>query len=348
MELARLRQGVFYGIGLLAASAFFCAPDAARASTRDPRPFMKPYHDGFVLMLWKQDYSDSNLSAILAKVRATGAEMLEIPVFGCQSTIHSSDVADCPNSNRPFAMKVGKAAVAQGLSVTFLPIVITPQWDWRGTFDPDDVAAWFKNYTAWMDTIAWDSITLGSPELIAGSELKLLYKNTQQWKDLLTHLRGSFPGPLVVTANWDDLDYGFWDEADAIGVSTYFPLSTKKDPAQSILDSSWRSLRTKLLQVSKQWNRPLHFTEIGYTSSTAAAATPWAYTSTDTPDSALQARCFDAFRKTWTGQKALVRASVWGVSDPDAPDNAMSFDPLGKPAEVVLKRLFAERPSAVR
>jgi hypothetical protein len=305
---------------------------------------MKPDHDGFVLVLWKQDYSDSEISALLDRIRATGTDMLEIPLFGCQSTIHSSDVADCKPSNRDYVMKLGKAAIAKGFAVTLLPIVITPKWEWRGLFDPDDVASWFKNYTAWMDTVAWDALTLGSPELIAGSEFKALYKHTAEWKALLTHLRASFPGPLVVTANWDELTYDFWDEADAIGISTYYPLSTKPDPAQDVLDAAWQAQRAKLLQLSAKWNRPLHFTEVGYTSSTAAAATPWTYSSTDTPDPALQARCFDAFRKAWTGQKALVRANVWAVGDPSAPDSAMSFDPLGKPAEAVLRQLFAERP----
>jgi hypothetical protein len=102
--------------------------------------------------------------------------------------------------------------------------------------------------------------------------------------------------------------------------------------------------RAKLLQLSDRWKRPLHFTEVGYTSSTAAAATPWTYGEKDTPDAALQARCFEAFRKAWTGQKALVRASVWATSDPDSAGYDMSFDPIGKPAEAVLRHLFAERP----
>lgn len=322
----------------------FLASASAIAAQRDPRPFTQPQHDGFVLVLSQQDYTDAEISALLDRVRATGADHLEIPLFGCQSTIHSSDVGDCKPSNRAPVMKVGQAAVASGLAVTLLPIVITPTWDWRGLFDPDDVAGWFRTYTAWMDTVVQDAITLNSPELIAGTEFKLLYQHTDEWKALLTHLRGVFPGPLVVTANWDLLDYGFWDEVDAIGVSAYFPLSTKPDPAQDVLDAAWLAERTKLLQLSSKWNRPLHFTEVGYTSSTAAAATPWTYGSTDTPDPALQARCFDAFRKTWTGQKGLVRANVWATSDSAGSDPAMSFDPLGKPAEAVLRQLFAERP----
>src|SRR5271167_2729383 len=134
MDFLRLWQIVFYGLGVLATSVAF------GAQGRDPRPFVQPYHDGFVLVLW-QDYTDAEVTAILQRARATGADMLEIPVLGCQSTITSSDVADCQPNNRDVAMKIGKAAVAQGFGVTFLPIVITPKWEWRGTFDPDDVAA---------------------------------------------------------------------------------------------------------------------------------------------------------------------------------------------------------------
>jgi hypothetical protein len=197
MDFSRLLRAFIYGVILLAwANAWAapaCAQDAKRAPgrARNPRPFVKPYHDGFVLVLWNE-YSEAELSGLLDRIRSTGSDSLELPLFGCQSTIHSSDVGDCEPSNRPIVLRVARAAVAKGFSVTILPIVITPQWDWRGLFEPTDVAGWFRTYTAWMDRVARDAIDIGSPELIAGTEFKALYKygNGKLGRDEL-HLLGS-------------------------------------------------------------------------------------------------------------------------------------------------------------
>ncbi|HUP57227.1 MAG TPA: hypothetical protein VM598_07220, partial [Bdellovibrionota bacterium] len=223
-----------------------------------------------------------------------------------------------------------------------LPIVLTPGSVWRGYFDPTDVDGWFASYTKWLEGVAQDAIELGSTELVVGSEFKPIYRHTEHWRRLLRHMRGVFPGPLIVTANWDEFDYGFWDEADAIGVSAYFPLSIVPNPTQEMLDRGWQGHRERLKKVADKWKRPLHMTEVGYSSSSTTAATPWTIGEGAVPDAPLQARCFMAFAKAWVDQPWMVRATVWSTGDP-AGDHSMSGDPLGKPAEAILRAFFQAR-----
>src|SRR6185503_14604060 len=101
--------------------------------------------------------------------------------------------------------------------------------------------------------------------------------------------------PLIVTVNWDSLDHSFWADADAIGVSSYHPLSDDDSPDQDTLNSAMSSIRDDLVALSKKWNRPIHITETGFPSTSGAAHTPWLVDSSLGVDQDLQKRCFAAF-----------------------------------------------------
>jgi hypothetical protein len=322
------------------------------AFARTPVPFTDAYHDGIHLVLWGKDYTDEELDRYLDQIRDEGARQVTLPLFGCQTDIHSSDVSNCegersvygtPSDSRVRLIHLARLAQAKGLAATFLPIVRTKSWDWRGYFDPTDVDGWFRTYTAWIRGVARDAQSLGMKELVVGTELSLLYKHADAWRKVLDAVREDFHGPLILTVNWGDFDFPFWDAADAIGVSAYFPLSTADDPSQDVLDAAWIKIRDQMLAVSRQWSRPLHVTEVGYESTTHAAATPWDSGPDARPDAELQARCFRAFSRAWVGQPELVRASIWAEGDTPADSFAMSFDFIGKAAGAVVSEFFAAR-----
>jgi hypothetical protein len=150
--------------------------------------------------------------------------------------------------------------------------------------------------------------------------------------------------------NWGDEEtHAFWDEADAIGISAYFPLASAlphfRDTTQPALDVAWRTHRDRLVAFSRRVQRPLHFTEFGYPSIPSAAEAPWGGNEKpeDQPDPALQARCFAAFRKAWQGTPELARGSIWAVGDPTEPSYAKTFDVFDKPAEAEVRAFFTRR-----
>jgi len=324
--------------------AFLALASMGRADAREPVPFSDAYRDGYALVTW-QDQTAEHLQVILDRIRKTGATHLIIPYYGCQSDIHSSDVGACQFRRTP-GSQLARLVMQQGFKdVSYLPIVETPDGQWRGLFDPKDVAGWFKTYTAWIKNVARDAKTLGMKELVVSSETTKLYQYEARWKQVLAEVRTEFSGPLILTVNWGDTDHSFWDDADAIGVSAYYPLSLNPDPPQAELDAAWRARHDEFAALSLKWHRPIHITEVGYASVTSAARTPWEGVPEDKSDFALQARCYEAFRRAWAGDHSLVRANVWATEaeDPSLGDYLLSFETIGKPAENVLRQFFSQR-----
>lgn len=319
----------------------WCAERPARPAV----PFTDERHDGYVLALWDEDIPADALEALFARLKGNGARHVTIPVFGCQTDPASADVGSCEVASRARALDLARAARDHGFGTSFLPIVAGKRWEWRGEFEPEDRAAWFESYTRWIVQLAREALEVGASELIVATELTRLYRRTKEWSDVLVEVRRVFPGPLVVTVNWSDLDTGFWDDADAIGVSAYFPLSSHAAPTQDDLDAGWRRIRDGILGVARKHRRPVHISEIGYPSMTHAAQRPWDGKTSSPPDPDLQARCFEAFRRAWEGVRELVRVNVWAAGDPRRVD-PRGFDISGKPAEAVIGRMFQERARA--
>ena len=307
---------------------------------RAPVPFQDAGKNGYVRTLWREDYSQDQLIAMLKRIRSSGAVHLTIPVFGCQSSVDSADVGSCEVQSRSWILGVARLAAQQGFDVSLLPIIATKSWEWRGYFDPTDVDAWFRTYTTWILQVARDANGLGVKELVVGTEFVKLYRYEDRWRQVVASVRQVFSGPLILTVNWDDLDHEFWAASDAIGISAYFPLNDQADPSQDQLNSAWKNLHSKIHALSKQWNRPIHITEVGYPSTTSAARTPTSSVTTDPPDPALQQRCFSAFALAWSSDPSLVRANIWGTGDLQSATYATDFEPLLKPAEKVLTQFF--------
>jgi len=315
-----------------------CPPAAARA----PVPFADAYHDGYVLALWDAEIPREALARIFARMKATGARHLTIPVLGCQTDPASADVGACEIASRARALDLARAGRDHGLGVGLLPILTTRRWAWRGEFEPADRAAWFAAYTRWIVALARDARQIGASEFVVGTEFTRLYRHAEAWARVIAAVRGEISCPLVVTVNWSDLDAGFWGDADAFGVSAYHPLVARGPTAQEALDAGWRAVRDEIRRVARAHARPVHVTEIGYPSMTHAAARPWDGSTPSPPDPELQARCFEAFRRAWDGDRDLVRVNVWASGDPRAPD-PLGFETFGKPAEAVMERMFGER-----
>jgi hypothetical protein len=311
------------------------------ALARDPVPLPRIHRDGMVISQWYQPGNDAELQALYQRVAQVGVTHLVFPVHGCQADIHATVVGDCPTWPLAEPLHRAQLAAEAGFSVALLPIVGTPTGDWRGFFDPVDVPAWFASYGAWMEKVALASREVGAIELVVGTEFSKLYKQEAHWAALADRLRPFFPGPLILTVNHDDFKHGFWGAYDAIGVSAYFHLTNDKDPSQETLDAAWGKIRDGLLATSALYQRPLHFTEVGYPSAKTAAAGPWHTGPESEVDAQLQARCFSAFARTWADQPELARFNVWDAAG--EWNGLVNFETLGTLSEPILRKLYAAR-----
>lgn len=102
----------------------------------------------------------------------------------------------------------------------------------------------------------------------------------QRWRELLAAVRRVYQGPLTYAANFDQYDrVGFWDGLDLIGVNAYFPLRKELRPAGlATFEEGWTKVLDDLQRFRQSAglrDRPVLFTEIGYTYRRHCTVEPW-------------------------------------------------------------------------
>jgi hypothetical protein len=207
-----------------------------------------------------------------------------------------------------------------------------------------DFDRWFADYRRWMlhqaRLAALEKVDL----LVIGTELAGVTHSAHQeaaWRALIRDVRRVYSGPLTYAGNWanDFESLPFWDALDVLGVNMYYPLAGPGEKPRA--DSPRiRELRTRLATLSRRYQKPIVFTEVGYAASAAAAAEPWKEDNAPL-DPAMQARCyqvvFEAFyREPWLNGLFWWKWPSHGRGGMDDE----SFNPLGKPAVQVLERWY--------
>jgi hypothetical protein len=312
--------------------------------------------DGFIVTLWG-DPQPADLAESVRMAADAGARHVTFLVFLEQDSPSASEVrfhgaqAGDPFDPTPQAQKLAAAiadAQGRGLSAGLDPFLSEPGGSQRHWFSPGDPGAWFASYGARMAELAAWAEAHGVDELIAGSELSLLFEDEAGWRGVIAQIRGGFSGHVTISSTWPDYELlRFWDALDSIGISAYFPLAFA-DWYESIdaYAAAWELHHAHLAAVAQAWGKPVTFVEVGYPATPVAATMPWDYDWSRPLDQGRQWTCFEALRTVWSREPLLRRFAIWGLSPAaiDARDtNGRGFLPLGKPAEGAVRDLFTER-----
>lgn len=223
---------------------------------------------------------------------------------------------------------------------------------WRGDIRMKDEKAWnewFDSYRRFILHYAEFAEENGIEALCIGMELRTTVRErASDWRAIIAEVRGVYHGSLTYAANWYEEfeEIEFWDALDFIGIQGYFPLSEKAGATVDELAAGWRPHVERIERVQKRFGKPVLFTEIGYRSMSDAAAKPWEWPrpgASAAVDVELQARCYDAFYRTFW-DKPWVAGVYWWKWFPHhgkagGADHA-GFTPQNKPAARVLTRWF--------
>src|SRR5262249_28895385 len=139
---------------------------------------------------------------------------------------------------------------------------------------------WFDNYRRFILHYASVAQAEGMEVLCVGAELVSATRGHEsEWRRLIAETRAIYHGRLTYAANWDREfeQIKFWDALDYIGVQAYFPLAGGDHPTLDDLKKGWAPHVEHLAALSRRFDRPVLFTEIGYASAPGAAARPWAW-----------------------------------------------------------------------
>jgi hypothetical protein len=297
---------------------------------------MPPNQRGVALGLYEKDPNGSYLG-LLKEIKALGATHVSIVHPWYMKTAKDEEIYRDSVETTPWSSLVRciEDAGKVGLEVLLFPIlrVADQQYGWRGALKPEDVNLFFDNYRALMLRFATLAEQKHLAMLSVGSELASMEVYEQQWRSLIAEIRKVYSGKLVYSANWDNYrNTPFVDALDFAGVTGYFELA-EADTATTVEDiiHAWRYVYLDLMRFAESVGKPLIITEVGYLSTTNAAAFPWKEAARNTVDVEIQRKCYEAFRRVWNREPRLEGVYFWQWFGEGGPTD-YEYTPRRKPA----------------
>ncbi len=257
------------------------------------------------------------------------------------------------------------------LKIILKPTVNVKDGTWRGYID-------FRTAEGRLDTAAWDEwwVSFGKflihyakiaeetkcEMLCLGCEMGTTETFVQKWRDVIAEIRKVYSGAITYNANHgNETKVQWWDAVDIIGMSGYYPVGTDdlgkamqdlskvppEDSSVEALKKRWAPIRQKLKYISKRFDKPLFFIEIGVCSARGFSAAPWTHPQKDAAyDADEQARFYQAVIETFWDEPWFFGFAWWDWPTPlYAPEDAKTdtgFCIYGKPAERIVREWYAK------
>jgi hypothetical protein len=282
-------------------------------------------------------------------------------VVYCYQDLRYSDSVDCSSTFRPTASdeeieKIADRAHGLGLRVMLHPQLVacdysldcTPPLDIVSDYSESEWASWFENYIPFITHYAGLAEEIGVDYFVIGNELAYTTYRDLEWREVVASVRALYSGSITYAA----LPFGeadvitWWDEVDAIGINAYYSLSQTNSPTVQDLMNAWVPIISHLEDLSDRWDKPILFTEIGYSSRDGESMQPADPFLCSAVDLQEQADLYKALLESFEG-KSWWRGVFWWAWDGD-PGQGGPYDrnaiPLGKPAENVIRSHYGGLP----
>ena len=302
---------------------------------------------------WQGQYSTTSADQSLANLKVTGTKWLGL-VATCYKETYASTGITCALERTPTDDDLVHAVTyAHSLG---MKVMLKPHLDlnndpshWRGEIGAGFTSetqwqTWFASYRTFINHYADLAQAIQVEQLAVGTELVGTSGRETDWRVVIGDVRNRFSGSITYASNHsgEETSIHWWDAVDYIGIDAYYPLTNKNNPSLAELRAAWANPALILENLSKQYNRPVIFTEIGYRSIDGANQRPWEWQSGGILDLQEQADCYHAVLETFWN-KAWFRGIYWwywstnpnqgGVTDKD-------YTPFNKPAETIMKGYY--------
>jgi hypothetical protein len=288
----------------------------------------------------------------LKDLATTGANWISVMVDIWQETISSTNITrmQYATASDEALRHVISLAHSLGIRVTLLPDLLlsddpahdhiqigtafTTETQWQ---------EWFASYREHINHFASFAQEAGVDMLYIGCEMASTTQREGDWRQVVKEVRERFKGPI----SYDSVFLGFseckrikwWDAVDYIATDYWGSLTDKNDPTVAELKEGWikTSYVSDLEIISKQFNKPIIISEIGYDSLDGTSKNfPVAHRENQV-DLQEQADCYQAAFETFWGKPWLkgIFWFQWNAISTEWPTS-----PQGKPAEEVLRQFY--------
>ena len=243
--------------------------------TNTPRPRVKAgdnlgFLKGMNYVSWKpttflQPLSDRSLEALAD----TGSEWVAFNISGYQNDRTSTIISERYFTDEAVLHAINKVHdLDMNIMIKINVLFINDPEGWGGSigegFDSAQWDKWFASFTELILYYAKIAEENGVEMLCIGTEMGKAQMQTEHFKQLIKEVRKVFSGPITYGADHSAPELEWWDQVDYIGLDVYYNITRKSSPSLSDLEAGWQRRIEKLEALSKKWNKPIIFTEVGY------------------------------------------------------------------------------------
>lgn len=301
-------------------------------------------------------YGSEPFAETLDEVRAMGGNWISLTVFGRVWDLKSESIDlsfEAPfRETRDHVRRSVQMAHARGLRVFLVPHLWVESRGWRAELDPgsDEAwARWAKSYRHFVGAWAEVAEESGVDLFACGVELRswVTTQRAASFLPVIRDVRAKYSGPITYAANWDDVDdTAILGELDVIGINAFYPLHWENDATTEQLRAGGERVAMQVKDLIRRYERPVVFTEFGYTARKDTAIRPWLWPEELGEvklDQAAQAEAYAALLAGMADVPGFAGEFVWrmyaDVADlSQEPD--WGFSPWGKSSERVLRDAF--------
>ncbi len=295
------------------------------------------------------DFSDSSLQ----RVKEVGADWVALVPAWHQAHYDSTQIGptDASPSDESLIHAI-TTAHQLGLKVMLKPHVDLTEGasiNWRGEIDFPNTSKWNEWFASYRQFIVHYA-TLAEAQRVdlfcVGTELSMsTLVHSDLWRSqIIPAVRGVYHGSLVYAANWNDeyQNVKFWDLLDYAGLDPYFPLSDKDRPTSDELKNAWKVPLEEIERWQQQINKPVIFTEIGYSSATGAAKRPWENSPKGDVDLELQSDLYQAVFETFWNRPWFhgMYCWYWGTNERMGGSTHRGFIIQNKPVQSLVSAWY--------
>ena len=333
------------------------APGPVSANVQSAVISMPDFQRGMCFVTWdKNQFSSSYSVKALEMLQGMGVEYLQVTITLYQDRYNSTVIRETDSTPSDASVKyVIKKAHDMGMKVMLKPhIDLIDNEDgtyWRadiGFSREEDWEKWFSSYKEKIMHYAKMSEKLGVEIVCVGTELVFASQKADYWRDIISSVRKVYSGKITYAANWDEYKgVTFWDQLDFVGIDAYFPLTYKADPTLEDIKEGWNKWKGELEAWHREVQKPIVFTEIGYSSAACAPSEPWKEGMGE-PDLEIQANCYRAVFESLVGSPWLegVYWWKWAPTIYGGGANNRNFTPLNKPAAQIVEAQYKTMKTA--
>jgi hypothetical protein len=240
-----------------------------------------------------------------------------------------------------------------GLKVMVVPHLWVESGGWRALIEPGDDDAWKRWAAAYRAfAVGWARVAeQGGAEMFSVGVEQRSWVTTHHaplYREVIADVRHVYHGTLTYSANWDDAaETAIFGDVDVIGINAFYPLAEKEGARLPDLLKGGARVAAEVRTLASRWQKPVLFTEIGYTTRKDPALRPWEWPDAMKDvqvDELAQAEAYAGLIAPLLDEPSFAGFFVWRVyADPDdvSQEAEWGFSPRGKLAELVMRDAFS-------